>query len=390
MKRLRILIIGIGDPVPTFIGRRIEAIVKSGLEVIVVAEAKQSVPDFSGAQVLRIGGNTFFRDLFFALGLVLLFPRKFFRLMSHRRELGYRKRFRWALKYFPLSELEQPDLVHLQWIASASEYKWLRHYFHCPIIGSARGSQVTVYPLTREGYAQMVKEALQAVDYVHCVSKDMADACLKLGADATKLVVNYNGIDLSRFHPNASPGNSTAFTLISVGSLMWRKAYGYQLQVLKMLKQEGRSVRVLIIGDGNELEGLKYMAHVLGVTDGVTFVGQVPANELPQLYQSADLYISTSVAEGLSNSVVEAAACGLPIISFDCEGMKEVVHQSQNGFILPVGNVSAMAEKVAWFMDHPEKRIEMGAASRKIATEEFDERFWLNEMIKIYETLGKR
>ncbi len=380
---------GIGNPVPSFIHRRLAALLHAGVKLTIVAEHGQRI-DLPKARVLRIGGKQNSLQQLLSFIKVWMSPLLFFRLLSLRPELMVAQRWRWAIKYLPITRIKPPGVVHIQWLSSVPDFQWLGHFFKCPLVASARGSQLTVYPLTRPGFKATIQDAIQKVDYIHCVSNDMALACKRFGANAEKIFINYNGIDLQKFSPRPIAKAEKSFTMISVGALMWRKGFQYQLQLLNMLVKEGRSVRLLLLGDGPDREGLHYSAHILKLVEHVTFAGKIKASELPDWLNQADVYLSTSVAEGLANSVVEAIACGLPVVAFACEGMDEVLEDGVNGFILPVGDLDGMVEKMHYLMDHPDERKKMGASARKHAAEKFDEGEWVSRMVKKYESIERK
>lgn len=386
---LRVLIIGIGNPVPSFINRRLMALSNAGVQLTVVVEHNQ-VFDLPKAYMVRIGGKKSLARQLLSLLSVSTMPHLFVRLLLIRPELAFLKRLRWAVKYFPLTRIHSPEVVHIQWLSSVHDFHWLSRYFKCPLVASARGSQLTVYPFARPGFETMIRGAIQKVDYIHCVSADMASACKQFGASQEKIFVNYNGIDLVRFCPLKSEQNQAEFTIISVGAMMWRKGFHYQLQLLNMLVREGRNVKLLLLGDGPDREGLIYTSHILKLGQYVTFTGKIKSSELPDWLNRADVYLSTSVAEGLANSVVEAIACGLPVVAFACEGMEEVLKEGVNGFILPFGDLDGVTKRIRYLMDHPQERKMMSISARKHAEEKFNENVWVSHMIKKYQTIGEK
>lgn len=388
MNKVKILIVGIGNPIPPFIHRRLVALTRAGMALTVVAEFGQRLESLPEAKMVYIGGKPTLLQQMVAVVKALLMPHLLFRLMSFRTDLKFAQRFIWAIVYFPLTRVKAHDIVHIQWLASLPEYDWLRNYFCCPFIGSARGSQITVYPLTRTGHKSKIELAIERADYIHCVSMDMARACARLGASKEKLFVNYNGIDLQKFKPLEKEKSSGKFTMISVGSMMWRKGLHYQLHVMKKLCDEGRDVELFWIGEGPDREGLQYTAHLLGIADRITFIGKVQSDQLPGWLTQADLYLSTSVAEGLANSVVEAIACGLPVLAFACEGMEEAVRQRNNGFILPVGDVQGMVDNIIYLIDNSNERMKMGFSSRQHAVENFDANRWVSRMVEKYKAIA--
>jgi glycosyltransferase involved in cell wall biosynthesis len=387
---MHLLIIGVGNPIPSFIKRRLAAYVKKRIVITVVVERGQPFIGTPGINIIRIGGKQDPFTLLISVINAFLRPGRFFKMLLCRPELSIIQRLKWAVKYLPLASASVPDVVHFQWLPLVTEFRWLRHYFSCPFVGSARGSQITIYPITRPQYRSIIERAMAEVDYIHCVSQDMLVACEQLGGKKEKMFVNYNGIDLGEFCAKGWVSNSTSeFTMVSVGSFMWRKGHHYQLQLLHKLRKEGRNVRLLCVGDGPDLEGISYTARVLGVESYVTFTGSVEASEVANWLVKGDVYLSTSIAEGLANSAVEAAACGLPLVAFECEGMSEVIESGTNGFILPFGAIEKMREKLIFLLDHPEERNRMGAASRIIAEHKFDQNHWVDLMIKNYESLER-
>lgn len=387
---MHVLIIGIGNPVPSFIQRRIKALLKAGIQITVVSEAGQRWNDLGGIQTLAINGqSTFFQQLL-AVVRVLFSPHGFFQMLTYRPELKWKQRLSWAVKQFPLIRIQSPDIIHFQWLATALEYNWLHHHYKCPHMGSARGSQVTVYPLAQKGFKSTIEQAIHLVDYIHCVSNDIRQHCIHLGAPEQKLFVNYNGIDVSRFKPSESNhSNTDSLRLISVGALMWRKGFLFQLQALKILIEKGVRTTLSIVGSGPDEMGLRYLAHRLGIIPYINFEGQLEEQRIIAMLQQSDIYISTSAAEGLPNSLVEAAACGLPIVTFECEGAMEIVENETTGFIVPFGRVDRMANMIALLTDQ-EVRKRMGELARKKMENEFDESYWVTEMVSRYLEIARK
>ncbi|MEO7990195.1 MAG: glycosyltransferase family 4 protein [Chryseolinea sp.] len=387
---MRILVIGVGNPIPSFILRRLRALSKAGIELTITIENYQRVEDLPKAEFIRIGGSLSLIHQFFAFVRALLSPFLFFRLMSLQSELKFIQRLKWAVLYFPLVRVKTPDVVHFQWLASIPEYSWLRNYFSCPFMGSARGSQLTVYPNTRFSSKEKIEKAIQRADYIHCVSKDMALACERLGANTEKLIVNYNGISLTRFTPSHTTRlESATLRLISIGALIWRKGYVFQLQIIKELKDLGHSVTLNIIGSGSDEMGLRYTAHRLGIEGQVVFEGQQKEEHILVRLQSSDLYLSASAAEGLPNTLVEAAACGLPIVAFQCEGVNEVIEENRTGYIVDFGDIKEAAQKIVQLKD-ANKRAAMGQLAREKIEKEFDEAQWVRKMIDVYKDVSAK
>ncbi|MEQ1587155.1 MAG: glycosyltransferase family 4 protein [Cyclobacteriaceae bacterium] len=281
-------------------------------------------------------------------------------------------------------------IIHSQWLMPVYRFNLFRkHYPHVPIIISARGSQLTIHSLKRDS-AELIVQNFEQADYIHCVSEDMRKRCISLGANPEKIFVNYNGINIDKFKPLADLVSTTScLRLISVGALIWRKGFLFQLLALKELVSRGVNCSLTIIGTGNDEEAIRYTAEKLGVISFLIIEGQKSENEVLKSLQSAHIYLSTSAAEGLPNSLVEAAACGLPIVTFDCEGASEIIENEVSGFIVPFGSLQLMVDRVIVLKDQT-VRMKMGNYAREKMERDFDERKWTGEMIQRYKYISSR
>lgn len=389
MSNVRVLIIDAGNTIPTFIRRRLTALVKGKVSVVLVTGYGQYIQDGIANKVIKVGGALSFLDQIERIGFAFFHPSVFIKMLSLKPSLKFLHRIKWALKFLPLACVQNVSIVHFQWIAHAANFEWLRQFHQCAFIGSARGSQLTIYPLTRPHYRKLIEESIRILDGIHCVSSSMAKHCEAIGVLPEKIFVNYNGIDLKKFAPKTIREPKKKFTIISVGSLIWRKGYLYQLEILNGLVNGGYDVELIWVGEGQDKEGLFYTAHILKLIDRVIFTGKIDESELPHWFSKADIYLSTSIAEGLSNSTVEAASCGLPLVAFACEGMDEVLEYGVTGFILPFGEVDGMIKKISYLIEHPEERMKMGILSRRRMVDRFDEDKWVSHMIKTYQSFER-
>lgn len=387
---MRVVIVGAGSPIPTFIDRRLRCLQGLGVDLTIVLPYGKPAA-FDSVKIIRQGGWSRMTPIdVVRFSLTLIFSaRTVSKLLALKKSLPLSARFKWALRMLPLTRFVKPDIIHLQWISMADDLGWLKHFYKCPIVASARGSQVTVYPLTRSGYKEKIRRALANVDYVHCVSRSIANVCSGFGIPENKIVVNYNGIDIDVFCPcsHERPTNDY-LRLISVGSLIWRKGYMFQLLILRALVDQGCKVHLTVVGGGDGYEGLLYTASLLKLTDNFTLKGPASQQEVLGMLQQSDVYLSTSAAEGLSNSVLEAASCGLPVVSFDCEGMAEVIDHGRSGFIVPFGDVEAAVRQLQLLHAEPALRIMMGQAARAKVMDEFVADYWSREMVKFFKKVA--
>ncbi|MFC1926565.1 glycosyltransferase family 4 protein [Chloroflexota bacterium] len=196
--------------------------------------------------------------------------------------------------------------------------------------------------------------------------------------------VIYNGIDTKQFKP-AEKNSKSKLRILCVSRLIQRKGVESLIKALAGLKEDfGDTFDVLIVGEGNLEQELKQLAIKLGLAETIAFTGYVEHSELPDIYASSDIFVLPSLSEGMSNTVLEAMACGLPIITTDTGGSNELING--NGVILTSTDPDTIALALRELIGSSELRVSMSNRSRELA-EKFS---WSNvatEYLRIYEEM---
>jgi teichuronic acid biosynthesis glycosyltransferase TuaC len=215
-----------------------------------------------------------------------------------------------------------------------------------PVVITARGTDVNLIPRYRLPRAMILWAARQAAGIV-TVSRALKDALVELGVPAERIRVLRNGVDLALFRPHDRAAARATLglqgpTLLSVGLLIERKGHDLVIGALPRLPGFG----LLIAGEGPERAALEALAARLGVADRVRFLGSVPHDELPRLYSAADALVLASSREGWANVLLEALACGTPVVASPIWGNPEVVAQPDAGILMTERSAAGVAEAV--------------------------------------------
>lgn len=175
-----------------------------------------------------------------------------------------------------------------------------------------------------------------------------------------------NGVELVRFVPKERPPNPIVKVLF-IGRLIPRKGFQYVVRALPRI-QELTAVpfEVEVVGGGAMREMLDDLAVSLKVSHLLSYVGTIPYDKLHETYQGADIFVLTSESEGMPCVVLEAMGCGLPVVTTDVAGNQEIVREGENGYLVPVGDTSRLAQSLARLIADPQLRRRLGAASRKV------------------------
>ena len=195
----------------------------------------------------------------------------------------------------------------------------------------------------------------------------------------------YNGIDIEDIREKSKEEQSHKWlgteipVIIAVGSLKTQKGFSYLLQALEIVNRT-KTVRLIIIGDGGKKE-LQDFSKKLSIGNKTDFLSTV-ANPFPYIVK-ADIFVSSSLYEGLSNVILEALALGKPIISTDHKhGANEIIEDHKSGILVPVRNPREMADAIIKILENSELRESLGKEAKKRS-----ENFSRDKMISEYEKL---
>ena len=177
---------------------------------------------------------------------------------------------------------------------------------------------------------------------------------------------------------------SRDFTLVAVGRLAPAKNFAMLLRAVASARPRVSDIRLWIIGDGAEREPLEALAYGLGLSDVVTFWGE--QDDVGSWLQLADVFVMSSLSEGLPISILEAMAVGLPAIVTDVGGLRELLQMSNSGVVVPPGNVDAFANAIVAFAERRDQLSELG--SRAAAC--YDQHFTPDRMTADYLALYGR
>jgi glycosyltransferase involved in cell wall biosynthesis len=242
-------------------------------------------------------------------------------------------------------------------------------------------------PAWRSFYIMMEKIAARCSDIIFSQNSEDIQTALKEGiCTADKIKFLGNGIDLQRFDrrrlkPEALKALRTEYGLRAdrpvvgfVGRLVAEKGVVELMQAARQVLAVVPGVQFLIVGpiDSDKADALtSQIAQEHGIAEAVTFTGM--QRDMPEFYALMDLFVLPSHREGFPRSPMEASAMGVPCIVTDIRGCREAVEHSQNGLLVPLGDVQALAGAIVDLLSNPQRAAELGRNGRRMAEERFDE-----------------
>jgi glycosyltransferase involved in cell wall biosynthesis len=201
----------------------------------------------------------------------------------------------------------------------------------------------------------------------HAISESTRDDLVRRGVPRDRIVVIYPGVDARWYCPDAGMPRAERPTFLYVGRLKRYKGVDILLRALADARAVRRDVVLQVAGQGDDRPRLERLAQQHGVADAVRFLGFVSQDEKRRLMRGAWAVVLPSPKEGWGISNVEAAACGTPAIASDSPGLRESVRHGETGFLVPHGDVAALAGRLLELASNPSLVERLGRAARTFA-----------------------
>ena len=217
-----------------------------------------------------------------------------------------------------------------------------------PVVITARGTDINLIP-KYDRPRRMILQAAEDCAAMITVCAALKDAIVSLGGAPEKVTALRNGVDLELFHPEDRAQARAAFgmrdrvAVVSVGHLIERKGHHLVIEALAQIPD----AELYIAGGGEEEARLRTLADQLGVTSRVHFLGAMPQAKLRTLYSAVDCLVLASSREGWANVLLEAMACGTPVVATNVWGTPEVVASSEAGVLMDERSAGGIVRGVA-------------------------------------------
>lgn len=236
------------------------------------------------------------------------------------------------------------------------------------------------------------------VKHYIALSQDLAHYLTNpVGIGAKRVTQIYNGVDATRFHPATqrqnipgSPFNEAGLWLIGTAGRMQtvkdqtNLAHAF-VQAIKTEPSLGRRLRLVMVGDGPLRRESLAILEAADLTELAWLPGE--RNDIPDIMRGLDCFVLPSLGEGISNTILEAMACGLPVIATAVGGNPELVQEGSTGHLVPAADPGALARAIIDLAQSPEKAWAMGYAGRKRIEAQFSMTAMIDSYQKIYDHL---
>lgn len=287
---------------------------------------------------------------------------------------------------------EQPDIIHCHSSKAGILGRVVGWIQHVPVVFTAHGWAFTsgVSVSKRIFYAAIEYLMLGITNKVICVSEYDRNLAAKWFLHRyAKIVTVHNGIADKKCEIHACNAVASCLKLVSVARFSQQKNNMDLIRAVEQVNSvHANGVQLNMVGDGPLLpECQAYVsAHHLG--DVVHFLGS--RTDVESVLAQNDIFCLISNYEGLPISIIEAMRAGMPVIASDVGGVNELIQDGLNGYLIPRGNLSELAEKLEYMLQHRENIESMGIAGRKIYEKEYTADRMNQKILSVYDGILRR
>lgn len=273
----------------------------------------------------------------------------------------------------------KPDLIHTGPVNTAGALAAAIGFR--PLLLMPWGSDVLLVPRKSLAGRLLVRHTLKQAILITCDARVVRDRIVELASyPPERIVIIPWGVDLARFHPSPTSRLAMRAELglrdgpVIVMNRTFKPVYGveYFLRGLPRLLTRFPDTSIVLAGDGPLKERLTAVARDLGLSAQIKFIGVVENSRMPKLLNAADVYVSSSLSDGTSISLLEAMACGLPVVVTDLPANREWVDHGRNGLIVPARDSDNLTDAIAQLLENPTLAQTMGQRNIEISRERAD------------------
>lgn len=282
--------------------------------------------------------------------------------------------------FYSLRKLRKMDVIHVQWpIPNGLGALFLKKIYGIPYINTIHGEEVHLSKRYHMLFALrwLVNNSSKTITNSTATRK----FCLEAGLDGEKIEVIPFGVNTDFFRPLDVYKDENIFQILSVGYLIERKGFEYLIRAMPNVLAEHENARLKIVGSGPLESKLKSLIYELDLGDQVEIIKNVSDEKLLMMYNSADLFVLPSIVdsqgntEGLGVVLLEAMACGVPVIGSDVGGIPDIIYEGVTGLLIPEKDVFKLFKVIINMIESDDLRKEIGINGNLMVKEKFS---WFN------------
>jgi len=234
------------------------------------------------------------------------------------------------------------------------------HYYPRPL------NERILLPLTSRLHLKTVQKSTRIITITNQIQK-----LYTKWIDKEKTSTIPFGVDTETFKPAQKNEQQKELEILYAGSLYALKGIPFLMRAIAQARQNKINAKLTIAGEGAQKKTLIALARALQIEKHVKFEGFVPNSKMPTYYNRCDIFCFPTLGEPFGKAVVEAMACGKPVIATNVGGTAEIIQNRQNGILVPPANSEAITAEIARLINDPQERRRIGKNARETIVEHF-------------------
>ena len=244
-----------------------------------------------------------------------------------------------------------PDIIYSHYLKISYNAIFLKNKYHLPLVAIEHWSEINKDTLIPEA-KKIGNSTYHHVDQLICVSESLKQMVKKhFNQDS---IVVHNMIAKAFCNSNFDSITNKKIQFVATGSLIYRKGFDLLPKAFSMLDLPNEQWELTIIGEGKEHENLTQQIHSTSLQNNIHLVGIKTKEQIAKILKNSSIFLLPSRNENFSVAVLEALACGLPVIASICGGIRECINE-KNGLLFPVDDVEKLAQSILYAVQHIDK-----------------------------------
>ena len=280
----------------------------------------------------------------------------------------------------------KPDLLNCHYASGYGTLARLSGF--SPNLLSVWGSDVYVFPFKSRINMRLIRANLKQATKIASTSYVMKRRIESIYKPNAKIAVTPFGVDTRQFCPVEIDSNESVITIGTVKTLAPIYGISTLIEAFALLKSRSEmDIQLVLVGGGPQREELMELARNLKVDTHVKFIGAVPHEDVPTWIGKFDIFAALSVSESFGVAVLEASACGKPVVVSDADGFQEIVTDGVTGYIVPRNNPKIAAERLELLVNDRKLREKLGKAGRSFVLDNYEWSENADKIERLYEEL---
>jgi colanic acid/amylovoran biosynthesis glycosyltransferase len=283
--------------------------------------------------------------------------------------------------------------VHIHHGTLATKFKYFKEKYGIPLFVGFRGKDATAYPKKKENLKKLV-HLFQTGDMFFPVCKHLQQKIIKLGCPEHKTRVLYGGVDVDRFECRPRQLSSDEeIRFLAIGRFVEKKGFADLIRAFAIVKKRLKKTKLILIGQGPCEAKYRRLIRWYKLGRSVQIVPWVEYQKIQEQYYSSHIFCAPSCTdsegnqEGIPNTLKEAMATGMPVISTVHAGIPELVEDHVSGLLVPEGAVRKLAHAMMTLAEQPDTWNEFGKHARQKIEKDFNVVLQLEKQKKFYDEI---